>query len=215
MNEEKIRIAIVEDELMVSGMLKIWIGRYRDLQLVGSAADGEAGWELCQSTRPQVALVDIRLPKLDGLLLIQRLAAQFPEMRLLAMSGLMDAYTVWRATQSGVHGFINKTQPPESLIEAIRAVARGNTFFGPGFSQVKQEQLSQPEAFQKILTEREQQVLRGVAAGREDEVIGAELGISPATVEAHRKRIRQKLGIHNDRGLLAYARRWGLDVQTG
>jgi len=101
------------------------------------------------------------------------------------------------------------------LIEAIRAVARGNTFFGPGFSQVKQEQLSQPEAFQKILTEREQQVLRGVAAGREDEVIGAELGISPATVEAHRKRIRQKLGIHNDRGLLAYARRWGLDVQTG
>jgi DNA-binding NarL/FixJ family response regulator len=214
MNEEKIRVAVVEDELMVSGMLKVWIGRFRDLQLVGNAADGEAGWELCLATQPHVALVDIRLPKLDGLALLQRLAIRFPEMRLLAMSGLMDAYTIWRVTQSGVHGYVNKTQPPESLIEAIRAVARGNTFFGPAYAQVKQERLALPESFQRILSARELQVLRGVAAGREDEVIGAELGISPATVEAHRKRIRQKLGLHNDRGLLAYARHWGLDVQT-
>jgi len=119
-----------------------------------------------------------------------------------------------RVRQSGVHGYINKTQPPDLLIEAIRAVARGNTFFGPGFSQVREEMLSLPEAFQKILSEREQQVLRAVAAGREDEVIATELGITAATVEAHRKRIRLKLGLHNDRGLLAYARRWGLDVQT-
>jgi two-component system NarL family response regulator len=146
--------------------------------------------------------------------LIQQLADEFPKMRLLAMSGLMDAYTVWRVMQSGVHGYVNKTQPPESLIEAIRALAHGNTFFGPVFSQVKQEWLSQPEAFQKILSVREQQILRGVAAGREDDRIAAELGISTATVEAHRKNIRQKLGVHNDRGLLAYARHWGLDVQT-
>ena len=211
---KKIRIAIVEDELMVSGMLKVWISRHRDLQLVGCAPDGEAGWELCQATQPDVALVDIRLPKVDGLVLLQRLANQFPDMRLLAMSGLMDAYTIWRVIQSGVHGYINKTQPPEALIEAVRAVARGNTFFGPAFTHIKQEWLSKPESFQKILSEREQQVLRGVAAGREDELIGSELGISSATIEAHRKRIRQKLGVHNDRGLLAYAHRWGLDTQA-
>jgi len=144
--------------------------------------------------------------------LIQRLAGQFPKMRLLAMSGMMDAYTIWRVMQSGVHGYMNKVQPPESLIEAIRVVARGNTFFGPEFSQVKQDWLSQPEAFQKILSEREQQVLRGVVMGWEDGHIGTKLEISPATVEAHRKHIRQKLGVHNDRGLLAYARRWGLDT---
>ena len=213
-NGNKIRIAIVEDELMMSGVLTAWISRFRDLQLVGCAADGEAGLKLCESEQPDVALIDIRLPKLDGLDLIQRLAARFPEMRMLAMSGLMDAYTVWRVMQSGVHGYINKTQPPESLIDAIRAVARGNTVFGPVFTQVKQEWLSQPEAFQKILSVREQQILRGVAAGWEDDRIGSELGISPATVEAHRKNIRQKLGVHNDRGLLAYARHWGLDVQT-
>lgn len=214
MNGSKIKIAIVEDELMMSGVLTAWITRFRDLQLVGSAADGEAGWKLCESTQPDVALIDIRLPKLDGLELIHRLAERFPQMRLLAMSGLMDAYTVWRVTQSGVHGYVNKTQPPESLIEAIRSVAQGNTVFGPVISQVKREWLSLPEAFQKILSLREQQILRGVAAGWEDGRIGAELGISPATVEVHRKRIRQKLGVHNDRGLLAYARRWGLDVQT-
>lgn len=214
MNGKKIQIVLVEDEAMLSGVLTTWIARFRDLQLVGCAADGEAGWELCKSAKPDVALIDIRLPKLDGLELIQRLAAEFPKMRLLAMSGLMDAYTVWRVMQSGVHGYVNKTQPPESLIQAIRAVASGNTFFGPVFTQVKQEWLSKPEAFQKILSEREQQILRGVAAGWEDDRIGTELGISPATVEAHRKHIRQKLGVHNDRGLLAYARRWGLDVQT-
>jgi two-component system NarL family response regulator len=135
-------------------------------------------------------------------------------MRLLAMSGLMDAYTIWRVMQSGVHGYVNKTEPPESLIEAIRAVGGGHTLFGPAFTRVKEEWLSQPEAFQKILTAREQQVLRCVVAGWEDDVIGVRLEISPATVEAHRKHLRQKLGVHNDRGLLAYARRWGLDVNT-
>ncbi len=210
----RIRIAVVEDELMVSGALAAWIARFRDLQLAGTAADGEAGLKLCESEQPDIALIDIRLPKVDGLALIQRLVAGFPKMRLLAMSGLMDAYTVWRVAQSGVHGYINKTQPPESLIQAIRAVAGGNTFFDPVFTQVKQEWLSQPEAFQKILSEREQQILRSVVAGWDDDRIGTELGISAATVEAHRKNIRQKLDIHNDRGLLAYARRWGLDVQT-
>ena len=214
MHGKKIRIAIIEDELMVSGVLKAWIARYRDLELVGCAADGEAGLELCLSKQPDLAVVDIRLPKLDGFALVERLADKSPDLQVLLMSGLTDACTIWRVIQSGAHGYINKTQPPELLIEAIRAVAGGNTFFGPTFTRVKQEWLSQPEAFQKILSEREQQILRGVAAGREDDHIGTDLGISPATVEVHRKRIRQKLGVHNDRGLLAYARRWGLDVQT-
>lgn len=218
MNKEienrKTRILIVEDELMVSGILKLWFSRHRDFELVGCAGDGEAGWEMCRTLQPDVVLMDIRLPKLDGLTLVERLVEQFPNMRLLLMSGLSDAYTIWRVGQSGAHGFIEKTQQPESLVEALRAVARGNTFFGPIFTQVKQQWLSKPEAFQKILSEREQQILRGVVAGWEDTLIGSELGISPATVEAHRKRIRQKLGVHNDRGLLAYARKWGLDTMT-
>jgi DNA-binding NarL/FixJ family response regulator len=168
MIKNKIRIAIIEDEIMVSGMLKAWVSKYRDLEVVGCAADGRAGWELCQATEPDLALVDIKLPKLDGLDLIQRLAARFPDMRFLSMSGLMDAYTIWRIIQRGVHGYFCKTHPPQLLIDAIRTVAGGFTFYGPIITQVKKEWLSRPEAFQKILSEREQEILRGVAAGWED-----------------------------------------------
>ena len=210
---KKIRIVIVEDELLLSSMLQELLARFRDLTVIGCAADGEAGWKLCQTTQPDLALVDIGLPKLDGLKLIQRLASAYPQMRLVLMSGLMDAYTIWSVLQCGAHGYVDKTQAPEMLVEAVRAVARGNTFFGPTFSQVRQEWLARPEAFHKILSEREQQVLRGVVAGWDDQRIGSELGISAATIEVHRKRIRQKVGVHNDRGLLFYARQWGLDTR--
>lgn len=210
---KKTRIVIVEDELLLSDLLEDLLTRHKDLTVVGRAADGEAGWELCQTARPDLALVDIRLPVLDGLQLIHRLGAQFPQMRLLSMSGLMDAYTIWSVMQCGAHGYIEKTQAPGLLVEAVRAVARGNTFFGPTFSRVRQEWLARPEAFQKILSEREQEVLRGVVAGWDDERIGTQLGISCATIEVHRKRIRQKVGVHNDRGLLLYARQWGLDTR--
>lgn len=195
---------------MVSGMLRSWLRRFPDLEVVGCAADGEAGLELCRSARPALALIDIRLPKLDGLELAQRLMAECPEVRLIIMSGLMDASTIWRVGQSGVHGYVNKTATPELLVEAIRIVARGGTFFDPVFTQVKKEWLAQPEAFQKILSDRERHVLQLLACGCDDQRIAKELGISPATVEVHRKHIRQKVGVHDDRGLIAYARRWGL-----
>jgi DNA-binding NarL/FixJ family response regulator len=214
MNSDHIRLVIIDDEQLFSGMLRTWLTRFRDVEVLGCANDGEAGWELCHATQPDLAIVDIQMPKVDGLDLVERLARECPKLRLLTMSGLLDPATIWRVMQSGVHGFVSKTQPPEDLIEAIRMVARGNTFFGAAFGRVKAELLAQPDSFQKILSDREQQVLRAVAIGRADENIGTELGISPATVEAHRKRIRQKLSLHNDRDLLAYARQWGLDVQT-
>ena len=212
-HQKKTRIAIVEDEVLLSSMLADLLTRFRDLSVVGCAADGEAGWQLCQTTQPDLALVDIELPKVDGLKLIQRLAAEYPRMRLLSMSGLTDAYTIWGVLQCGAHGYVDKAQAPGLLVEAVRAVARGNTFFGPTFSQVRQEWLARPEAFHKILSEREQEVLRGVVAGWDDQRIGSVLGISAATVEVHRKRIREKIGVHNDRGLLFYARQWGLDTR--
>jgi DNA-binding NarL/FixJ family response regulator len=97
------------------------------------------------------------------------------------------------------------------LVEAIRTVAKGGVFFSPVFQKVKQEWLSQPEAFQKILSDREQEVLRRVVAGWNDERIARQLDITATTVAVHRKHIRQKLELHNDRELVGYAREWGLD----
>lgn len=206
-----IRIVIVDDHALLADSLAAWISRQSDLLLVGSAEDGEAGLELCLKARPDLALLDIELPKMDGLELVQQLLVKLPNIRLLAMSGRMDPYTIWRVSRCGVHGYVEKTLRPQVLMEAIRIIARGEVYFSPVCQAVKQEWLSQPEAFQKILSEREQEVLRRVVAGWDDENIGKHLGITASTVTVHRKHIRQKLELHNDRELVAYARRWGLD----
>lgn len=209
-----IRIVIVDDHALLADSLAAWISRQSDLTLVGSAEDGEAGLELCLNTKPDLALLDIELPKLDGLELVTQLLVKMPNIRLLAMSGRMDPYTIWRVSRCGVHGYVEKTLRPQVLMEAIRTVAQGSVYFSPACQAVKQEWLSQPEAFQKILSDREQEVLRRVVAGWNDERIGQQLDITATTVTVHRKHIRQKLELHNDRELVAYARQWGLDKGT-
>ncbi len=201
----------MDDHALLAESLGAWILRQPDLVLAGRAEDGETGYNLCLALKPDLALLDIDLPKIDGLELVRRFVAEMPDMRLITMTGRMDPYTIWRVSQSGVHGFMEKTLPPEMLMEAIRTVGHGGVFFSPFFQQVKQEWLSQPEAFQKILSDREQEVLRRVVTGDSDEQIAGQLGISVATIGVHRKHIRQKLELHNDRELVAYARKWGLD----
>jgi DNA-binding NarL/FixJ family response regulator len=211
MPTKRIRIAIVEDQQLMAEALALWLKQEPSHILVGCAANGEAGWQLCRNTRPDLALVDIELPGLDGLKLAERLLVELPELRLLVMSGLSDPHTIWRVGQIGVHGYINKTQAASQLLEAVRAVMSGGTFFSPIFQEVKQQWLAQPEAFQKILSDREQDVLRLVVLGKDDPGIAAKLGISTATVAVHRKNIRRKLSLHSDRDLINYARQWGLD----
>ncbi len=207
----KTRIVIVDDHALLVESLSAWISRQEDLVLVECAGDGEAGLELCLRVKPDLALLDIELPKLDGIQLVTQLLEKMPSIRLLAMSGRVDPYTIWRVSRCGVHGYVEKTLRPQILMEAIRTVAQGNVYFSPYFQTVKQEWLSQPEAFQKILSEREQEVLRRVVAGWDDERIGKHLDITASTVTVHRKHIRQKLELHNDRELVAYARHWGMD----
>ena len=211
MAQEPTRIVIVDDHALLADSLAAWISRQPDLALIGYAADGLAGLELCLKVKPDLALLDIELPKMDGLELVKQLLVKMPAIRLLAMSGRMDPYTIWRVSHCGVHGYVEKTLRPQVLMEAIRTIARGSVYFSPLCQEVKQEWLSQPEAFQKILSDREQEVLRRVVAGWDDENIGKHLGITATTVTVHRKHIRQKLELHNDRELVAYARRWGLD----
>ena len=214
MPAKPIRVAIVEDQELMAAGLKLWVASQRGIEMVGCAHDGNAGLAMCRTTRPDLVLLDIELPGMDGMELAGRLAAELPGVRLLAMSGLTDPHTIWRVSQSQVHGYLEKTAGPELLLEAIQTVARGGVFYSGLFAQVKREWLSQPEAFQKLLSGREQEVLCRMACGWDEARIGQELGISPATVGAHRKHIRQKLGLHSDRELLAYARQWGLNSTT-
>ena len=110
------RIVIVDDHALLAESLGAWIIQHPDLALVGRAEDGVAGWELCLALQPDLALVDVDLPKLDGLELVKRLRVKMPALRLLTMTGRMDPHTIWRASQSGVHGYLEKTLPPEILL---------------------------------------------------------------------------------------------------
>ena len=211
MAQPPIKIVIVDDHALLAESLGAWIVRQPDLALAGRAEDGQAGYDLCLTLKPDLALLDIDLPKLDGLELVRRFVVELPAMRLLTMSGRMDPYTIWRVSQSGGHGYVEKTAGPDVLTKAIHTLAAGGTYFTEHFHKIKAEWLAQPEAFQKILSDREQEILRRVVVGRSDEQIAEQLQISVATVGVHRKHIRQKLELHNDRELVAYARKWGLD----
>ena len=206
-----IEVVIIDDHVFLAETLSCWLGRQPGVSVKGMAGDGEAGLKLCLDAKPDLALVDINLPKMDGLVLAKHLLSILPKLRLLIMSGQMDPYNIWRVSQSGAHGYVEKSSKPSVLLEAITAVAAGQPYFSPVFEQVKNEWLNQPEAFNKVLSKREQEVLVRVVAGWNEEKISQQLGMALTTVAVHRNNIRRKLAVHNDRDLLAYGRTWGLD----
>lgn len=203
------RIVIVDDERLVAEALKTWLSTQANCTVVGYAPRGDEGHALCLATRPNIALLDIELPGMNGLELAEALLAELPDTRVLMMSGLMDPHTVWQVWQSGVHGYIDKTQSLTTLTEAIQTVLRGEKYFSPIFLDVKARWLSQPDSFQKVLSDREQEVLKRVVTGWEDDRIGKKLSIAPETVAFHRKNIRKKLKLHSDLDMVAYGRLWG------
>ena len=215
MKKTKIQVVLVDDHELMTESLGALLEAEPDLHLAGRAGDGEAGLALCRDKKPDLALIDMSLPKMDGVELAKHLQSECPKMRILMMSGHSDPYTVWRISQSDVHGYVEKTASLKLLVEAIRNVAQGQVFFTPKFQKVLTEWLTHPEAFQNILSKREVEVLALVAEGNSDETIAKQFKISIHTVAVHRRGIRQKLRIHNDREMIAYARVWGLGKDMG
>jgi len=208
--KKTIRIAIIDDETLFTKMLEAWLIKHASMSIVGSADGGHRGWELCTTERPDLALVDVEMAEGDGLNLAKRLLNELPPTRVIVMTGRVDPHTAWRAGQIGVHGLIDKTIEPEMLAKVIRLVAGGDFFLSPSFQRIREEWLMQPEAFQKVLTNRELVVLRHLTNGQSDQGISTGLGISAETVACHRKSIRGKLGLHDDRSLMAYGQEWGI-----
>jgi len=204
------RIVIIDDDTLVARALGAWLGRDSQLEVLGSAASGNQGWELCLATRPDLALVDVQMPDGDGFTLVKRLRLELPEIRLIMLTGRVDPHTAWRAAECGVHGLIDKTVEPSELTKIIHLIALGGECHSSGFQKIRQDWLRRPEAFQKMLTNRELMVLHQITDGATDEAIGEKLGISAHTVACHRKSLRRKLNVHDDRGLMAYGRVWGI-----
>jgi DNA-binding NarL/FixJ family response regulator len=202
------RAVIVEDETLVRELLLLHLRDHPRFELAGVAADGAEGLALCELTRPDVVLLDLMLPTMNGTEVADRLRATVPDARILAMSAVREPALIRAAIGAGIRGFIEKRASVETLIEALITVASGGQYFGrEALAAISDPADSEGLALLKLLTRREIEVLREVARGHSVKEISAALAISENTVKMHRKNLMQKLGAHDAVGLARFALR--------
>lgn len=199
-----IRVAVVDDQALVRAGFRMICEAEDDLTVVGEAADGAEAVALVDRARPDVVLMDIRMPVLDGVEACARLSAVHPEVRVLMLTTFdLDDYVVG-ALRAGASGFLLKDTPPEQLVEAIRVVARGDALLAPSVTRRLIETFVQtgtrsavPVPGLDTLTERELEVLRAVARGLSNGEIATALYLGEATVKTHVGRVLAKLGVRD------------------
>jgi two-component system NarL family response regulator len=201
-----IRVAIAEDQRMVRELLATLLAREPDFQVVGEAASGREALELAERLSPDVLVLDIGLPDLDGVKVARTLRKKASPVKLLALSVHAERHFVRQMLDAGADGYVVKSSALRELVQAIRAVAMGKLYLSP---EITREALPAGEEGAPLAS-RERQVLALLADGKRSSDIGRELHISPATVEAHRRNIMRKLGLHTVAELTKYAIRKGL-----
>ena len=187
----------------------------RDLrhEVVGEAADGRSAVELVKSTQPELVLLDLHLPNLDGFGVVEAIQKAVPAVRILVLSSHCDDYTVFRVEKCRVQGFVDKnTNTVEVLKTAITAVGQGRTYFSETFLRIKATRHNDPQSFDKLLTDRERAVLSLIGEPQSDREIAHRLGISAETVEKHRFNLLSKLGLQSTAELSRYARAHGFTL---
>lgn len=213
-----IRVLIADDQEMVRRGLRRILESQPDIEVVGEAADGVAALEAARTLRPDVALVDIRMPRMDGLEVTRRLAGTgpagsgddaLPRVRVVVVTTFdLDEY-VYPALRHGACGFLLKRSGPSLLVEAVRAAVAGDSLISPSITVrlLKHVTVARPAAPRALeaLTERETEIAGQVAAGLTNADIARELFISAGTVKTHVASIQRKLGVRNRVGIAVHA----------
>ncbi|HET8603600.1 MAG TPA: response regulator transcription factor [Marmoricola sp.] len=199
-----IRVVIADDQALVRGGFTAILGTHEDIAVVGEAADGEEAVQLVATTSPDVVLMDIRMPRLDGIAATRAiLAAPSPPKVLILTTFDVDDY-VYEALRAGASGFLLKSAPPRELAEAIRTVAAGDALLAPGITRrliedyvTRPRQVVQQDARFDRLTPREAEVMLLIARGLSNAEIAARLYLSEPTVKTHVTRVFAKLGVRD------------------
>jgi two-component system NarL family response regulator len=193
---------------MLRELLSAMLVREPQFEVVGEAGTGGEALALAAKLNPDVMVLDIGLPDVDGIEVARSLKSKLPALKLLALSVHTERPVVQQMLKAGADGYVVKTSALEELVHAIRAVAEGKLYLSP---EVTRDALAAEAAGQPApLGSRERQVLALLAEGKRSSEIGQRLGISTATVEAHRRNIMRKLGLHTVAELTKYAIRKGL-----
>ena len=218
-----IRVAVVDDQALVRGGFRVLVDSAPDLQVVGEASDGAQAVELALAERPDVVLMDIRMPSMDGLEATRRiLAADNHQVRVLVLTTFdLDEY-VFAALKAGASGFLLKDTPPSALLAGIRTVAAGDALLSPSITRHLIEEYvrhpqepATPPALLESLTDREIEVLTLVARGWSNAEIAERLYVSPATAKTHLSRLLLKLEARDRAQLIVMAYESGLVSPSG
>lgn len=209
-----IRVMLADDHDLVRAGLKALLEKMQDVVVVGEAADGRDALRKIESLIPNVVLMDVMMPELNGLEATARAVNQFPGTRVIILSMSSGEEFVTQALQAGAGGYLLKNINPTELEVAIKVVARGETFLSSAIPQQVIEAClsSQGGATSSLqrLTQRQREILQLIAEGNPTKLIGGKLGISAKTVETHRADLMAALGINDVAGLTRYAIRMGL-----
>jgi two-component system response regulator NreC len=208
---EKIRILLADDHAVVRQGFKMILAAQADMEIVGEAGNGREALDLAGQLQPDLVVMDVAMPELNGIEATRRLADLSPRTRVLALSMHKDSVYVREILRAGARGYLLKDAISSDLLAAVRAVARGEGYLSPGVSDAVlndyRRHVTDPI---DLLSSREREVLQMIAEGKTNKEIATVLNLSVYTVDAHRGRIMEKLNLHSVNELVRFAVRSGL-----
>lgn len=211
------RLVIIEDQTAVREMMAEVLALDRNYTLVGQCGEGQGGLRMCLELKPDLVVLDAKLPGLNGVELLRRLIRKLPALRVLVFSGHENPVVVRQMLEAGARGFVEKTAGFMEFKKGLAAIALGGTYFGPAIASVLRNFVANPESggSPDFLTEREREILQLVAEGHSTKAIAVKLGISAKTVDNHRTNLMRKLDIHDVASLTRHALEHGLVEDRG
>lgn len=209
-----IRVLVADDHTIVRQGLVAMLRESGDCDVVAEAADGMEAVERALEVRPDVAVLDLTMPRLGGLEAVRRIHEKLPDTRILVLTVHEEQEYVVPIVKAGAAGYLVKDSAVSELLAAVRALSRGQGYFGPQAAQALAEQSRHPgnagaDPYGN-LTPREREVFHLVVEGRTTKEVARELEVSVKTAENHRSRVLEKLGVHNTAELVSYAAKKGL-----
>jgi two-component system nitrate/nitrite response regulator NarL len=208
--KRKIRVLLADDHPVVRKGIRSWLSGVENLEVVDEAVNGQEAIAKVKEHNPDVVLMDVDMPKLNGLEATKLIRKDCPNTKVLILSMHTNKTVVLQIIQSGAHGYVLKDAPPADVLRAIESVDSGEPFFSPDINQIVLNQyLAETGAEQAPtavkLTNRERQVLAMIAEGQSNKDMASKMGVGVRTVETHRERMMAKLNIHSVAGLTKFA----------